>query len=634
MTTESHAFKTELKQLLDIIIHSLYSNKDIFLRELISNACDAIDKIRFESLTNQELLAGDADWKIKITPDEQDHTLTISDNGVGMSRESIVEDLGTIARSGTQAFLKQLEHAEAADRPDLIGQFGVGFYACLMVADRVTVVSRPAGADAEAVQWETDGQGTFTVQPATRAGRGTDVILHIKEEDQAYLQPWKLREIVKKYSDFIEHPIVMDREEEKEEDGQKTKTTVEEVLNSRKALWLRPRNEITPDDYKEFYHHVSHNFDEPRKTIHYTAEGVQEFTALLFLPEKRPFDLYWPEAKFGLQLYVRRVFITDSCEKLLPPYLRFVKGVVDSSDLPLNVSREVIQQNPLLDRIRGALVKKVLSSLEELRDDTPDDYRAFFADFGPVLKEGVSEVTADQRRLADLLLFETTRTEPGERITLADYVKRMPVKQKAIYYLIGENRALVAQSPLLETFRARDYEVLLLTDTIDEWALPALNEYEERPLKPIDRGEFEDEDDEEKGEAADARKEAEETYKDLCGYLKEKLDDVKNVRLSRRLKESAACLVADEDGVSAHLERLLKKMGQGEEMAARKRVLELNPDHPAVQALQKLYAGSPKDPRVVDHAHLLLDQAIIAEGSAVRDPAALARRINALLAGE
>jgi molecular chaperone HtpG len=627
MTAESHEFKTELKQLLDIIIHSLYSNKDIFLRELISNACDAIDKLRFESLTDQDLLEGSSDWKIRITADKDNATLTVSDNGIGMSRDSIVSDLGTIARSGTQSFIEQLKTAEAQDRPELIGQFGVGFYASLMVADRVTVISRPAGAGAEAVRWETDGQGTFTVEPAERDGRGTDVILHLKEDDRGYLEPWKIREIVKQYSDFIEHPIVMDREEEKDEDGEKVKTVVEDVLNSQKALWLRPKAEVTEDELKEFYHHVSHHFDDPRKTIHYAAEGVQEFTALMFIPTQKPFDLYWPDAKRGLQLYVKRVFITDHCEKVVPPYLRFLKGVVDSSDLPLNVSREMIQQNPLLDRIRGALVKKVLGTLEEMKKEENDDYLAFYREFGPVLKEGLSDFAADRERLAGLLYFESTRAEPGTMRTLADYVENLPEGDEEIYYLIGENRALVESSPLLESFKARDREVLLLTDPIDEWAIPALREYKGKKLVAVDHGELEEDE-----KAKEEREETEKEFKDLFGFLAEKIEDVKSVRLSRRLKESAACLVADEGDPGAHMQRLLKRMGREGELPEAKRVLELNAEHPAVKALHGLYEKSPHDPRVEAYGRLLYDQAVIAEGSAVTDPTGLARRINDLLA--
>lgn len=628
MATESHEFKTELKQLLDIIIHSLYSNREIFLRELVSNACDAVDKVRFESLTATDLLEGDDDWKIKITADKDAGTLTVSDNGIGMSQGEIMESLGTIARSGTQAFMTQLKDAEAKDRPELIGQFGVGFYASLMVADRVEVVSRRAGAGSDAVRWETEGQGTFTVEAAERASRGTDVILHLKDDAKEFLEPARIRSIVRRYSDFIEHPITMDREEEKEEDGEKVKTTVEDVLNSQKALWLRPKDEISDEDLKEFYHHVAHAFDDPLKTIHFAAEGTHEFTALMFLPGKRPFDLYMPDMKHGLQLYVKRVFIMDNCEKLLPPWLRFVKGVVDSSDLPLNVSRELLQENPLLDRIRGALVKKVLATLTEMKDEAPDDYLTFWREFGAVLKEGLTDFSADRDKMAELMLFDSTATDGETKVSLADYVQRMPVKQKDIYYLIGDDRARLAGSPYLEKCRAEGFEVLLLTDSVDEWAVNALGEYEGRKLTAVDRGDFEADDEDESPE----KKETEAKFEDLCKLLGDRIDEVKSVRLSSRLAESAACLVADEGDPGANMERLLKKMGRGEEMPEAKRILELNAAHPAVEALQALHKESPDDPRVEDYARLLYDQAVIAEGSTVKDPAAMARRINALLA--
>jgi len=623
MTAESHEFKTELKQLLDIIIHSLYSNKEIFLRELVSNACDAIDKVRFESLTHQDILEGDDDWKIRIVPDRENNTLTVSDNGLGMSRDSIIEELGTIARSGTQAFLERLKEAEAGDRPDLIGQFGVGFYASLMVADRVTVHSRQAG-DAGGVRWETDGQGTFTVESAEKASRGTDVILRLREEDREFLETWKIRQIVKKYSDFIEHPIVMDVEEE---DDKKKKTVTETVLNSRKALWLRPRSDITDEDYKDFYLHVSHNFDDPGKTIHYTAEGTHEFTALLFLPSRRPFDMFWPEAKAGLHLYIKRVFIMDHCEKLLPTWLRFMKGVVDSSDLPLNVSREMLQQNPLLDRIRAALVKKVQGTLEEMKKEAPDDYLAFYREFGAVLKEGLSDPVSDREKLADLLLFESTRTEAGKMTSLEDYVEGMAEGQENVYYLIGENRGLIENSPYLETFKDRGWEVLLLSDAIDEWAIPGLGEYKGKKLKPVDRGALDD-----AGDDGEKDKEAEKKYESLFEFLNDKIENVKGVRLSRRLKESAACLVADEGDPGAHMERLMRQIGRGGEVPEAKRILEVNPDHPAVQALQELFETSPDDDRIETYGRLLLDQATLAEGSMVDDPQAMARRINELLA--
>lgn len=625
-TTETHAFKTELKQLFDIIVHSLYSNKEVFLRELISNACDAIDKVRFEALTNADLLGDDDDFKIRLVADKEAGTLTIADNGIGMTRDQIVENLGTIAKSGTQAFIEQLREADAADRPELIGQFGVGFYSCLMVADKVTVVSRAAGDDAKAVEWSTDGQGSYTVGDVVKVGRGTDVILHLKADERDYLEPFRLQAIVKKYSDFVEHPIVMDVEREVGEGDDKKTEIVEETFNSQKALWLRPKSEISDEDYTEFYRHLTHHFDEPAKTIHYSAEGTQEFTALVYIPSQRPWDFFHTEPRSGLSLYIKRVFIMDDCDKLLPPYLRFAKGLVDSSDLPLNVSRELLQDNPLLTKIRGALTKRVLGALEEMKKENTEQYREFFKQFGVSLKEGVNHDFANKDRIADLLLFESSKTEPGEFTTLREYVDRSPVAQKEIYFLIGESRELLSASPLLERFKADDREVLFLTDPVDEWLVSGLGQYDEKPLKPIDRGTIDDE------EKSDADKEAEKEMAGLFEFLQGKIGDVKAVRVSDRLKESAAVLVSDEGDMGAHMERLMSKLGRGDDVPESKRILEMNASHPAVQAMKRLFDSNPGDERIETYGKLLYDQAVIAEGSKVTDPAGLAKRINALLA--
>lgn len=618
-------FKTELRQLLDLITHSLYTKKEIFLRELISNAADAIDKIRFESLTNQDLAEGDTNWKIKLIADEKAGTLTVSDNGIGMSRASIVDNLGTIAKSGTRAFVENLKQANAQDRPELIGQFGVGFYASFMVADRVTVISRPPGPKEEGVKWESDGQGDFTVEPAEKETRGTDVILHLRDDAKEFFSPWRLREIVKRYSDFIDHPIVIDTE--KEADGKKT--TVEETINSRQALWLRPKGQIKEEEYKTFYKQISRDFEDPLKTIHYAAEGTMEFRAVMFLPAHRPMDwMMGPEKKAGLDLYVRRVLIQHECEQLLPTYLRFVKGVVDSSDLPLNVSRETLQDNPILARIKTNLVSRVLKTLEEMKTDENEAYLKFYGEFGTVLKEGVQDFP-NRERLADLLLFESTKTEPGKYTTLAKYLEGMTADQKEIYYLIGETRELIQNSPYIEAFKARGQEVLLLTDPVDEFLVNAMGTYKEKQLKAVDRADTGEEtkDDEQK-------KALEEKFKGLLELLTGKLSDVKEVRLSTRLKESAACLVADEAGMSAHMERLLQRMGRGEQMPPSKRILELNPEHPVVQGMLKLVEKNAADPRIETYAWLLHDEAVIAEGSKVKDPAAFAKRLNEVLARE
>jgi molecular chaperone HtpG len=536
-----------------------------------------------------------------------------------MTREGAVQDLGTIARSGTRAFLESLKAAEGRGRPELIGQFGVGFYSAFMVADRVTVVSRAAGDPTQGVKWESDGQGEFTVEAVEKPTRGTDVTLHLKADEKEFLDEYTLRQVIKKFSDFIEHPIVMDVE--KTEDGKKT--VVEEVLNSRKAIWLRSRSENTPEEYNAFYKQISNDHADPVRVIHYTAEGVQEFKVLLFLPAHRPVDFLWGEYKWGLRLYVQRVLIMDHCEALLPPYLRFVKGVVDSSDLPLNISREMLQQNPLLEKMQKDITRSVLKALADLKADEYDKYVAFYREFGAVLKEGVGRDRANREKIADLLLFESLKTPAGQHTTLEKYVAAMPDDQKEIYYLIGEGREPLEHSPYLEAFRARGQDVLLLTDPIDEFMAPNLGRYRDKELKAIDQGPLDAD--------TGVKKEDQEKYKPLLEHLKGKLPEVSDVRLSGRLKESAACLVADPGAMTAHLERLMQRLGRGEDVGASKRVLELNGEHPAVVALRQLYENSPEDPRVENYGRLLYDQAVIAEGSKVKDPLAFARRINDLL---
>jgi len=620
MSTETLQFKTELKQLLHLIIHSLYSHKDIFLRELISNASDAIDTVRFQSLTRQELAEGNTDWKIKIIPDEKAGTLTISDNGIGMSRASIVENLGTIAKSGTRAFLEALQHADVKDRPELIGQFGVGFYSSFMVAERVTVVSRQAGLPAaEGVRWESTGQGEFAVETAAREARGTDVILHLREDSKEFLQAWRIRQIVKKYSDFVEHPIVMDVTT-KEDDK---KVTTEETLNSRKALWLRPKAQITSAEYNAFYQQLAHDPQDPAKTIHYTAEGTIEFKALLYVPAHRPMDMLWGDTKKGLHLYIQRIFIMDDCEALLPPYLRFVRGVVDSPDLPLNVSREILQQSAPLEKIKSNLANKLLSTFDEMKRKEYDAYVAFYKELGPILKEGVSQDWPNREKIADVLLFESTTTQPGTFTSLGDYLERMPVSQEEIFYLIGESRELLEHSPYLESFQSKNQEVLLLYDPVDEFLTSALSEFKGKKLKAVDRGSV---------GAAEVPAEKKTAFQPLLAFMRGKLTEVKDVRLSSRLRESAACLVADEGQMGAHMERLMQRMGRGQDLPAAKRILELNPDHATVTAIQQLYAKNAADDRLEAYARLLYDEAVIAEGNKVRDPLAFSRYINDVVA--
>ena len=619
---EKRAFKSELQQILHLITHSLYSHKEIFLRELLSNASDAIDKIRFNSLQNEHLVEGNRDWRIKLVADKAAGTLTVSDNGIGMSHEDIIENLGTIARSGTRAFLDSLKEADAAARPELIGQFGVGFYSAFMVADKVTVVSRAAG-ETGAVRWESDGLGEYTVEPAERAERGTDVTLHLKADEQEFLDPWRIRTIVKQFSDFIEHPIVMDVEKTEGE----AHSVAEETLNSRKALWLRSKADVTAEEHNAFYRQIAGAFDDPVKVIHYAAEGMLDFKALLYIPRRKGFDLQFSEAKVGPKLYINRVQIMDHCEQLLPPYLRFVKGVVDCSDLPLNVSREVIQHSPLLEKIQKSLVKNVLGALEDLKTQEGETYTEVFAELGGILKEGLARDWDHRAQIADLLLFPSLRTGEGKVVSLAQYVEAMPADQSDIYYLAGEQRSVLEHSPSLEVFRHRGWDVLLLTEPIDEFVIPALADYKGKALKAADRSapELPPEELKQTEEAAGL-------FQPLLDALKPGFADLKDIRLSRRLKESAACLVADEGDMGANMERLLQKMGRTDLGGPRQRILELNPDHPAVQALRQLHQADPLDARVDAYAHLLHDEAVLAEGSKLEDPRAFAKRINELIA--
>jgi molecular chaperone HtpG len=617
--SETLEFKAELKQLLHLITHSLYSDREIFLRELISNASDAINKVRFDALANADKLEGNTDWKIKLTPDAAACTLTISDNGVGMSRAEVIENLGTVAQSGTKAFLEAAKRAgKTAEAPGLIGQFGVGFYSAFMVADKVTVLTRAAGSTpADGSRWESDGQGTFTIESAEKPTRGTDVILHLKEDAKEFLEPYHLRALVRKFSDFLEFPVVMDVETEK--DGKKEVS--EETLNSRKAIWLRNKAEVKREEYDEFYKSIAHDSEPPAEVIHYSAEGKTEFKVLAFIPAQKPFSFDWQEQATGLRLYVQRVLIMEKCEQVLPFYLRFVQGVVDSADLPLNVSRELLQQNPLLDVIQKSVVKNVLDTLAGMKNIEFDKYLTFYRGFGSVLKEGLARDHANREKIADLLLFESANTEPGKFTTLAEYVSKMPEGQTDIYYLTGEEAELLRKSPYLEAFRARGRDVLLLTDPVDEFAIPSLHSYKGKSLKAADRGDT--------ATGDDVSAEMKDKFAAVLSSLKGKLPEVADVRLTTRLTESASVLVADGAAVSAHLERLMERMGS--DAGAQKRVLELNPNNPAVTAVRDLHAKNSNDPRIESYARLLFEQAVIAEGSSVADPVAFARRVNELI---
>lgn len=639
MSKTTKQFQTEVQQLLDLVIHSLYSNKDIFLRELISNASDAIDKIRFEAHSNEMLLEANSDWKIKLVPDKDAGTLTIRDNGIGMTIAEVEENIGTIARSGTKAFMQSLKDSTTSGNPELIGQFGVGFYASFMVADRVVLETRTAGAAEAGCRWESSGDGSYTIEECNREVRGTEITLHLKDEFKQYLDEWKIRSIVKKYSDYIQYPVVMDitrSETPKGVDGEEIEgagtieKTEEQTLNSMKAIWARPRSEVTEEEYKEFYKHVSHDYDDPFRTIHFSAEGTSEFKALLYLPAKKPFDMFMNDRKKGLQLYVKRVFISDKCEELIPDYLRFVKGVVDSSDLPLNVSREILQEDVQIKRIQKSLVGKVLSTLAEVKEKEYDDYVKFWKEFGQVVKEGLHFDYANKEKLQDLILFESTATAAGAFVSLKEYVGRMAEGQKEIYYITGASRETLEQSPHLEAFRAKNFEVLFLTDPVDEWVVQSLHEYDEKPLKAADRGDISLDNEDEKKEKEKKREEAQKQFSDLISLISDRLKDkVKEVRFSNRLTDSACCLVADEYGMNANMERIMKAMNQA--VPESKRILELNPDHAILKAMAAIHQKDASAGSLTDYADLLYDQALLTEGSIIKDPLRFTRLVSDLM---
>jgi molecular chaperone HtpG len=627
MTVSKRKFKAEVNKILDLMIHSLYSHKEIFLRELISNASDAIDKARYLALTDTAINPEGSEWQIELIPDEKAGTLTVRDNGIGLTRDEAAEALGTIAHSGTKEFLKLLESREVKDNPELIGQFGVGFYSAFMVADKVTVLTLRAGAPADqAIRWESEADGTYTIDDAVKESRGTDVILHLKEEAKEYLKEWEIRQVVKQYSDFIEYPVKMEVNRSKPDPEDKEKTVEEtevETLNSQKAIWLKDRSEISEEEYHEFYRHISHDFTEPAKTIHYRAEGTTEFSALLYIPKQRPFDIYYQDYKIGPTLYVRRVQIMDHCEAMLPPYLRFVKGVVESSDLPLNVSREILQDNRTVNVIKKNITKKVLDTLAEMKKDEPEAYDAFYGQFGRILKEGIHHDFERKDTIAELVLFESTKTEPGKKITLSEYVARMPEDQKAIYYMTGPDRASAESSPYLEVFKEKGYEVLLATDDIDDIIISSLGSYKEKEFQSAIKGDL---------DLGDAKKEEKQKeYGDLLEMMKEQLKEVVGaVRVSGRLKDSAVCLVAGEHDLDPQMEKMFRAMGQ--EVPKGQRALEVNPDHPLIARMQTLFAADAKSEKLKEYVDLLYDQALLLEGDRPRDPVAFARAMSKLMA--
>ncbi len=621
-TRETLGFQAEVKQLLQLMIHSLYSNREIFLRELISNASDACDKLRFEALHNGSLFESDPDLKIKVSFDKTARTLSIVDNGIGMSREEVVNNLGTIAKSGTREFFSQLTGDQQKDA-HLIGQFGVGFYSSFIVADRVTVLTRRAGLAADqGVRWESAGAGEFSVEMVERPARGTEIILHLKEGEDDLLSGWKLREIVRKYSDHIVQPILMQKEEWK--DGEQVTTGEDETVNQANALWARPKSDITDEQYKEFYKHVGHDFDAPLAWLHARVEGRQDYTQLLYIPAHAPFDLWDRQQRHGIKLYVRRVFIMDDAEQLMPVYLRFVRGVVDTNDLPLNVSREILQESKDIEAIRAGCTKKVLGLLEDLAENRKDDYAKFWKEFGRVLKEGVGEDPANREKIAGLLRFASTHADTEEEsASLADYLGRMKEGQDKIYYVTADSFTAAKHSPHLEIFRKKGIEVLLLSDRVDEWVLGYLNEFQGKPLASVakgglDLGTLEDEA-EKQAQAAQAGE-----FKELVDKIKASLGErVKDVRVTHRLTDSPACLVADEHDLGGNLARLLKAAGQ--KVPDSQPILEINPGHPVVQRLKA------EERHFDDWSAVLFDQALLAEGGQLEDPASFVRRVNALM---
>ncbi|OOL29592.1 heat shock protein 90 [Rhodococcus rhodochrous] len=640
MTTgiEQLEFQAETRQLLDLLIHSVYSNKDTFLRELVSNSSDALDKLKLEAFRNKDLQVDTSDLHIEIEVDKEQRTLTVRDNGIGMSRDEVVDLIGTLAKSGTAELRRKLREAQESAAPEeLIGQFGVGFYSTFMVADKVSLLTRRAG-EHDGTRWESSGESTYTIETVEGAPQGTSVTLHLKPEDTEdhlfdYTAEWKIKEIVKRYSDFIAWPIRMQVERTKPAEGEGSVAEVireTETLNSMKALWARSKDDVSAEEYSEFYKHVSHAWDEPLEIVPMKAEGTFEYQALLFIPSQAPFDLFMRERKTGIHLYVKRVFIMDDCEELIPEYLRFVKGVVDAQDLSLNVSREILQQDRQIRAIRRRLTKKVLSTIQDMATTEKEKYRTFWSQFGRVLKEGLLSDFDNRDTLLAVSSFESTHSEDSTT-TLAEYVSRMKEGQDEIFYMTGESRQQIESSPHMEAFRAKGFEVLLLTDPVDEMWVGSVPEFEGKPFQSIAKGEVDLGTEDEKKAAEAEREEREKEYADLLSWLGETLDEhVKQVRLSSRLTTSPACLVGDTFAMSPALERMYRASGQP--VPHTKRILELNPDHPLVTALRDAHAQRADDPMLGETAELLYGTALLAEGGELDDPAAFARLLADRLA--
>ena len=619
---EKMAFQAEVKQLLQLMIHSLYSNKEIVLRELISNASDAADKLRFEALADGALYEDDSELKIRVAFDKEARTVSISDNGIGMTRDEVIANIGTIAKSGTKEFFNALTGDQAKDA-NLIGQFGVGFYSSFIIADKVTLITRRAGAT-DAVRWESSGEGDYTLEAAEKAARGTEIILHLRDGEDEFLSDWKLKTIIRKYSDHITLPIVMKKSEWKE--GAEVATDDDETVNRASALWARNKNDISEDEYKEFYKHVSHDFEAPLAWSHSRVEGNQEYISLLYIPTKAPFDLYDRERRHGIKLYVKRVFIMEDAEKLMPQYLRFVRGVIDSADLPLNVSREILQSSRDVDAIKAGSTKKILSLLEDLAENKTEDYATFYKEFGRVLKEGVGEDFANKDKIAALLRFASTHADTDAQVvSLKDYIARMQPEQEVIYYITADSFAAAQHSPHLEIFRKKGIEVLLMSDRVDEWLLGSLTDFEGKKLQSIAKGDLDLgklESDTEK----EIHKKIEDEAKSLLERIKKTLgDQVKDVRVTHRLTDSPACLISDAEDLSGNLARMLKAAGQN--TPETKPILEINPTHKLVKRLE----AETSEAVFSDLSLVLFDQALLAEGGVLNDPASFVKRMNSLI---
>jgi molecular chaperone HtpG len=634
---ETLGFQTEVKHLLHLMIHSLYSNKEIFLRELISNASDAADKLRFEALANDSLYEGDSELKIRVAFDQDKKTVTITDNGIGMTRDEVQDHIGTIAKSGTKAFFERLTGDQAKDS-ELIGQFGVGFYSAFIVADKVTLTTRKAGADhAHGVRWESKGEGDYTIETIDKADRGTEIVLHLKESEEEFADGWRLRSIIKKFSDHISLPVIMEREipAEKDEEGNETAAArvEDETVNSASALWAKSKDDISAEEYTEFYKHVAHDFSDPLTHVHSKVEGTNEYTLLLYVPGRAPFDLWDRDTKHGVKLYIKKVFITDDAEQLMPRYLRFVRGVIDADSLPLNVSREILQQSKQISAIKSGAVKKVLGMLEDMAENDVETYQKFWEQFGNVIKEGPIEDFKNKDRVAGLLRFASTHSDDkAQNVSLADYIGRMKEGQEKIYFVTADSFAAAKNSPHLEVFRKKGIEVLLLSDRIDEWLISSLSEFDGKHLQSIAKGEL----DLEKFETEEDKKHQEEVGKDFESVLTQMQevlkDKVSEVKISHRLTDSPACLVTGAYDMSLNMERIMKEAGHAMNMmgmGGSKPIFEINPDHGLVQALK----NEQDDARFADISLILFDQAVLSEGGQLDDPAAFVHKLNGLLQG-